>query len=174
MAKPRVVTRPQVDKSTTARSARPYRQNPVGERECTEDLPVKREVDTIFGGPCKVGKSHRTRDRYALEVRYPPWAMVHVTNAYPTRGIILKPKDIVFTKADVNWVNHPHEDALVVTTKISNNLVHMMLVDNGSAINILYWDTYQKTRLTRADLSSMTSPYTGFLGIMWLPNKLSS
>ena len=28
-----------------------------------------------------------------------------------------------------------------------------MLIDNGSTINIPYWDAYQKTRLTRADLS---------------------
>ena len=84
--------------------------------------------------------------------------MVDVTNAYPTRGIISKSEDIVFTKADVNWVHHPHEDALVFTTKIANSLIHRMLVDYDSAVNILYWDAYKKTGLTQVDLSPTTSP----------------
>ena len=88
--------------------------------------------------------------------------MVHIINAYPTRGIISKLEDIIFTKTDANWGHHPHEDALVVTTKIANNLVHRMLVDNRSAVNILYWDAYQKTGLTWADLSPITSPLYGF------------
>ena len=93
--------------------------------------------------------------------------MVHVTNSYPTRGIISKPEDIIFTKAYENWVHHPHEDALGVTTKIANSLVQRMLVDNGSAVNILYWfywDAYQKTGLTWVDLSPVTSPLYGFSG----------
>ena len=59
-------------------------------------------------------------------------------------------------------MHHPHEDALVVTTKIANSLIHRMLVDNGNAINILYWDAYQKTGLTRTDLSLTTSPLYKF------------
>ena len=29
-------------------------------------------------------------------------------------------------------------------TKIANNIIHRMLVDNGSATNILFWNAYQK------------------------------
>ena len=68
--------------------------------------------------------------------------MLHATDACPSWGIISKPEDIVFTKADANWVHHPHEDALVITTKIANSLIHKILVDNGSIVNIFYWDTY--------------------------------
>ena len=53
-----------------------------------------------------------------------------------------KSEDIVFTKTDASWVHHPHKDALVITTKIPNNLIHRVLIDNGSAVNILYWSTY--------------------------------
>ena len=80
---------------------------------------------------------------------------MHATNACPSEGIISKPEDIVFTKADANLVHHPHEDALVVTGKIANSLVHRILVDNGSAVNILCWDAYQKIGLTGVHL------YTG-------------
>ena len=66
--------------------------------------------------------------------------MVHSIDACPSMGKISKPEDIIFIKAYANWVHHPYEDAIVITTKIANSLVHTMLVDNGSAINILYWD----------------------------------
>ena len=51
---------------------------------------------------------------------------------------MLKLKDIVFAETNASWVQHPHEDALVITTKITNSLIHRVLIDSGSAINILY------------------------------------
>ena len=45
---------------------------------------------------------------------------------------------------------------------MANRLVHRMLVDNGSEVNILYCDAYQKTGLTQADLSPTTSPLYEF------------
>ena len=50
--------------------------------------------------------------------------------------------DIVFTQADASWVHNPHEDTLVITTKVANSLVHRLLVDSGSAVDILYWGAY--------------------------------
>ena len=74
------------------------------------------------------------------------------------------PEDIVFTKAYTNWVRHPHEDGLLVMAKIANNLVHKILVDNGSAVNILYWEAYQKAGLTQTDQNPTTSPIYNFSG----------
>ena len=54
---------------------------------------------------------------------------------------------IVFTQADASWVRDPHEDALVITAEVANNLVHRLLVYSGSGVNILYWGAYQKTGL---------------------------
>ena len=59
---------------------------------------------------------------------------------------MLKSKDIVFTEIKVIWVHYPHEDALVITTKIVNSLTHRVLIDSGSVVNILYWNVYQKIR----------------------------
>ena len=89
---------------------------------------------------------------------------MHTTDIYPTKGKTQKPGDIIFTVADVNWVHYPHKDALVVTTKVANNIIHRMLVDNGSSANILFWNTYQKIGLTRADLSPTTTPLYRFTG----------
>ena len=70
--------------------------------------------------------------------------------------------DIVFTKADVNWVHNPHDDALVITAEIASSLVHRLLVDSRSIVNTFYWSAYKKTSLRRADLTLMTSPLYGF------------
>ena len=88
--------------------------------------------------------------------------MVHSMWVCPLKGTTLKLNDIVFIEANANWVHHPHKDALVITARIANNLVNRILVDNGSAVNILYLHAYQKIRLTRANLSPTTSPIYEF------------
>ena len=95
--------------------------------------------------------------------------MVQTTDIHPTRETTQRPGDIVFTKVDTNWVHHPYEDALVVTAKIANNIIHWMLIDNSNAANILSWDAYLKMGLTRADLSPKTSPLYGFTGDNIIP-----
>jgi hypothetical protein len=35
----------------------------------------------------------------------------------------------------------PHEDALVVTMTVENYSIRIILVDNGSSANILYWSS---------------------------------
>ena len=64
--------------------------------------------------------------------------MIGTTGSKPLRGYVPQPNDIVFTQANANWVHHPHEDAVVITVEVTNNLVHRLLVDSGSAVNILY------------------------------------
>ena len=44
-------------------------------------------------------------------------------------------------------MHNPYEDAIFITTEVANNLVHQLLVDSRTAVNILYWGTYQKTGL---------------------------
>ena len=95
--------------------------------------------------------------------------MVHITSSKPLRGYTPQPDDIIFTYADVSWVYHPHEDALFITAEVANNLVHRLLVDNGSIVNILYWDAYQKAGLRQTDLTLKTSPFYGFTGDSVIP-----
>ena len=49
---------------------------------------------------------------------------------------------ITFTEEDARHVHHPHNDALVVKVLIGGTNVHRCLVDNGSSVNILTYDTY--------------------------------
>lgn len=52
-------------------------------------------------------------------------------------------KDITFTKEDSQGVQHPHDDALVVTLIIANHQTRRILIDNGSSADILYLSTFE-------------------------------
>ena len=95
--------------------------------------------------------------------------MVQAMNTSSLRGIMPKPEDIVFIEPDARWVHHPYEEALVIIAKIANSLIHRVLIDSGSTVNILYWNAYQKIRLKWADLCPTTSPLYGFTGESVIP-----
>ena len=140
MAMPRVVIRPQANRSPVAKSARLCRQNTSRLRGNASHTPKRREVRMIFGGPCKVGDSRCAQDRYSQKVKKPPQVVVHTTSSKPTRDYAPQPDYIVFTQADASWVYHPHENALVITVEVANILIHRLLVDSGSIVNILWCD----------------------------------
>ena len=98
--------------------------------------------------------------------------MVHTTGFKPPIGYVPQPNDIVFTQADMSWVHNPYEDALVITAEVANSLVHRLPMDNGSAINILYWGAYHKTGLRQTDLTPRTSPLYGFTGDSVIPEGI--
>ena len=66
-------------------------------------------------------------------------------------------------------MHNPYQDTLVITTEVANSLVHRLLVDSRSAVNVIYWDAYQKIGLRRADLTPMTSSSFGFPGVSVIP-----
>ena len=125
----------------------------------------------IFEGP-QVRSGRRVRDTYAWRAKKLPQTMVCATSSKPLMGHVSQPDDIVFTQADASWVHNPLEDALVITTKVANSLIHRLLVDNGSAVNILYWDAYQMISLRRADLTLMISPLYRSIGDSVIPEGI--
>ena len=86
------------------------------------------------------------RHKYAREAKTPPHTIVQTTSSSSPMGTSPISEDIVFTETDASWVHHPHEDTLVITTKITNSRIHQVLLDSGSLVNILYWNAYQKVR----------------------------
>ena len=51
--------------------------------------------------------------------------------------------DITFGPEDGQHVQHPHNDALVISAHIQNFLVKRLLIDDGSAVNALSWEAYK-------------------------------
>ena len=96
-----------------------------------------REVLTIIGGSHIVGEGRSAHNKYTKEAKAPPSIHVHRTKEHPTTHERRELEDIVFTEVDSTWVHHPHDDALVITTRISDNNVQQLMVDGGSTIDIL-------------------------------------
>ena len=66
--------------------------------------------------------------------------------------------DITFSEKDAHYVRHPYYDALVIKAMIANNNVHRMLVDNGSSVDILYYQAFEKIGLKVNDLKPSHNP----------------
>lgn len=63
--------------------------------------------------------------------------------------------------SNASHVIYPHDDPLVVTLKVSNCLIHRIVVDGGSYANILYLSTLEKLMIAREPLKRVRYPVTG-------------
>ena len=77
--------------------------------------------------------------------------------------------NITFSERDAHHVRHLHCDALVITVIIANNNVHRMLVDNGSSVDILYYQAFERMGLKVNNLKPSPNPIYGFTGDSVIP-----
>ncbi|XP_030969834.1 uncharacterized protein LOC115990115 [Quercus lobata] len=71
---------------------------------------------------------------------------------------------IGFMEEDKQGTLQPHDDALVVTLRIGGYDVKRVLVDQGSAVEVMYPDLYKGLNLKPEDLSPYDSPLVSFEG----------
>ncbi|KAK3042893.1 hypothetical protein RJ639_001166 [Escallonia herrerae] len=112
-------------------------------------------ISTISGGLAAGGSSRKSRKAYAREVC--------ITSQNPSK----KQKTasvpaISFSYEDLKYVKTPHDDPLVVTIKAGNFEVKRVLVDNGSSVEILFYDAFKKMNIPMDRLRKMDSPLYGF------------
>ncbi|XP_030923549.1 uncharacterized protein LOC115950497 [Quercus lobata] len=79
---------------------------------------------------------------------------------------------IGFTEEDKRGTIQPHEDALVVTLRIGGYDVKRVLVDQGSAVEVMYPDLYRGLNLKQEDLSPYDSPLVSFEGKIVIPRGM--
>ncbi|XP_028126305.1 uncharacterized protein LOC114323045 [Camellia sinensis] len=56
----------------------------------------------------------------------------------------------------------PHNDVLVVTFHVKDFDVKHILIDQGSSVEIIYYDAFKQLKLKDTDLALETSPLVGF------------
>ena len=71
---------------------------------------------------------------------------------------------IGFSEEDVRRLHHPHDDALVVSLRVGDYIMHRMLVDDGSSVDILYYPAFQLIGIDRARLIQTNASLVGFGG----------
>lgn len=62
---------------------------------------------------------------------------------------------MLFMLEDAKHVVYPHDDPPVVTLKVSNFLIHRILVDGGSSANILYLSKFEMLMIGQEHLKSV-------------------
>ena len=62
-----------------------------------------------------------------------------------------------------------HDDALVVILRINEYDVRMVMIDQGSAVEIMYPDLFKGLKLKPENLTAYSSPLVSFEGKMVIP-----
>ncbi|XP_030941813.1 uncharacterized protein LOC115966793 [Quercus lobata] len=79
---------------------------------------------------------------------------------------------IGFTEEDKQGTLQPQDDALVVTLRIGGYDVKRVLIDQGSAVEVMYPDLYKGLNLKPEDLSPYDSPLVSFEGKIVIPKDM--
>ena len=87
----------------------------------------------------------------------------------PAKQIRGEVEDIIFSEKDARHVRHPYYDALVIKAMIANNNVHRIQIDNGSSMDILYFQAFEMMELKVSDLKPSPNPVYGFTGDLVVP-----
>ncbi|XP_028066703.1 uncharacterized protein LOC114269577 [Camellia sinensis] len=70
---------------------------------------------------------------------------------------------VSFTSKDLEGIQHPHTDALIITVEIGKRFdLKRVLVDQGSAADILYYDLFRKLGFSEQQLTPAAAPLVGF------------
>ena len=67
-----------------------------------------------------------------------------------------------FSEEDKIGTTQPHDDALLITLRIGDYDVKRMMVDGGSAAEVMYPDLYKGLNLKLKDLTPYSSPLMSF------------
>uniref|UniRef100_A0A2N9HSY3 RNase H type-1 domain-containing protein n=1 Tax=Fagus sylvatica TaxID=28930 RepID=A0A2N9HSY3_FAGSY len=78
-------------------------------------------------------------------------------------------EEIIFTDRDLEGVQLPHSDALVVTMQIGDYEVKRILIDPGSSAEIMYDSLFKGLGLEHKDLDRKVDPLYGFSGESVMP-----
>ena len=84
------------------------------------------------------------------------------TNQDLKRARVEQPLVIGFSNEDKIGTIQPHDDALVITLRIGGYDVKRVIVDQGSAAEIIYPDLYKGLNLKAEDLTPYSSPLVSF------------
>ena len=87
----------------------------------------------------------------------------------PKRAKVLIQPTLGFSDEDKAGTIQPHDDALVVTLRIGGYDVRRELVDQGSAVKIMYLDLYKGLNLKSENLTAYESPLVSFEGKSVIP-----
>ncbi|GFS42838.1 hypothetical protein Acr_00g0081980 [Actinidia rufa] len=76
---------------------------------------------------------------------------------------------VTFSKIDLERVQHPHSDPLVVKLRIGGYDIKRILVDTGNSVEVMYYDLFKQLKLPQDQLKSARALLVGFNAQMHWP-----
>ena len=131
------------------------------ERE-TPSRPPLGTINVIFAAPGRIGSC---LSRVMSVARL----FSEDTSSKPKRARLERPLVMGFSDEDKIRTIQPHDDALVITLRIGGYDVKRVMVDQGSAAEIMYPDLYKGLSLRAEDLTPYNSPLVSFEGKIIIP-----
>ncbi|XP_022866144.1 uncharacterized protein LOC111385950 [Olea europaea var. sylvestris] len=122
--------------------------------------PTAGTINIIVGGTISGEDSSSGRKQYA---RQPPII---------SRPDLGRTEDISFGMDDLEGIAFPHDDALVISAIIANFEVKRILVDNGSAANVLSHEAFVQMGISSEQLKLVKTPLQGFGGGVITPEGI--
>jgi len=119
-------------------------------------------INVIFAAP---GRTESCPSRVMLVSRSP----AEESSSMPKRAKMGASLVLGFSDEDKVGTIQPHDDALVVTLRIGGYDVKRVMIDQGSAADIIYPDLYRGLNLKPENLTAYNSPLVSFEGKMVVP-----
>ena len=106
------------------------------------------EINVISEGFFGGGESSSTRKAHLCSIRSGETLEVQAVSKFPRLDTT-----ITFSDFDMEGFQHPHDDPLVIRAVVANKIVHMVLIDNGSSVDIIFTSAFDKMGIGRAKLN---------------------
>ncbi|XP_074559155.1 uncharacterized protein LOC141815099 [Curcuma longa] len=145
---PRELTPP-----TQNEGSRGQGSGPRDPRAGNQDNAPLSNILMITGGATD-GDSNRTRKAYSRQLE-----VCGVAGGNQGTGPI-----IGFGPQDLEGVETPHDDALVIKATIANYEISRVFVDTGSSVNIIFMSAFKQMQIDMDDLEPMATSLYGFTG----------
>ena len=131
------------------------------EREITSRPPLG-TINVIFAATGRTGSC-------LSRVMFVAHLSSEDTNQELKRARVERPLVIGFSDEDKIRTIQPHDDALVITLRIGGYDMKRVMVDQGSAAEIMYPNLYRGLSLRAKDLTPYSSPLVSFEGKVIIP-----
>ena len=118
----------------------------------------------ISGGFAGGGESSSARKAHLHSIRSAEIGEIQAVSKLP-----LLDTSITFSDSYLEGCQHPHDDPLVVRAIMANKIVHLVLVDNGSSVDIIFASAFEKWALEGKVWNPSTHICRGFSGEKVLP-----
>ena len=139
-------------------------QTSLDPRRDTFSRPHLGTINVIFVAPRKTGSS-------PSRVMSMAWLPVEDSILELKRAKMDIQPVLGFSDEDKIGTIQPHDDALVVILRIGGYNVKRMLVNQGSAVEIIYPDLYKGLNLKLGNLTAYNSPLVSFEGKTVIPKS---